>query len=218
VALTATAKKTREHKSELISEIRDAIDAHSSLYLFSFENMRSNKFKDVRMHFRDADMEGNMSRIFLGKNKLMQVALGRGPEDEHSENLSRVSKLTTGSVGLLVTSRGREDVEGYFSTLVEKDFARAGAVAPSTLKITGDMVATHPISMTEQFRKLGMPVEVQNGKIGLVGGKTEFVACKEGQPLSAEACKILVHFGVKAADFRVKLICRWSDGEFEAMQ
>lgn len=218
MALTATAKKTREHKSELISEIRDAIDAHSSLYLFSFENMRSNKFKDVRMHFRDADMEGNMSRIFLGKNKLMQVALGRGPEDEHSENLSRVSKLTTGSVGLLVTSRGREDVEGYFSTLVEKDFARAGAVAPSTLKITGDMVATHPISMTEQFRKLGISVEVQNGKIGLVGGKTEFVACKEGQPLSAEACKILVHFGVKAADFRVKLICRWSDGEFEAMQ
>ena len=218
VALTQTAKKTREHKSDVIRDIRDAIDDHDSLYLFSFENMRSNKFKNVRMHFREADMEGKSSRIFLGKNKLMQIALGKTPEDEHADNLRHVSKLTTGSVGLLATSKPRDEVEEYFSNLVEEDFARAGSIAPRTVTITPDMVATHPVSMTEQFRKLGMPVEVQNGKVALIGGKTEYVMCKKGQPLSAEACKILVHFGVKLSEFRVSLVCRWSDGEFEMLQ
>mmetsp|Transcript_35633 Transcript_35633/g.78091 ORF Transcript_35633/g.78091 Transcript_35633/m.78091 type:complete len:225 (-) Transcript_35633:155-829(-) len=215
VALTQTAKKTRDHKSDVIRDIRDAVDDHDSLYLFSFENMRSNKFKDIRMHFRE---EGKSSRIFLGKNKLMQIALGKTPEDEHADNLRRVSKLTTGSVGLLATSKPRDEVEEYFANFVEEDFARAGSITPRTVKITADMVATHPVSMTEQFRKLGMPVEVQNGKVALVGGKTEYVACKKGQPLSAEACKILVHFGVKLSEFRVSLVCRWSNGDFEMFQ
>lgn len=219
VALTQTAKKTREHKGEIMQEIRDAIDAHDALYLFSYENMRSNKFKAIRMHFREPNVEeSKQSRIVLGKNKLMQIAMGRTPEDEHADNLRHVAKLTTGSVGLLMTSRPREEVEEYFANFVEEDFARAGSVAPRTVKITADMVATHSVSMMEQFRKLGMPVEVQNGKVVFVGGKKEYVACREGQALSAEACKVLVHFGVQLAKFRVKLECRWSDGEFETLQ
>lgn len=33
------------------------------------------------MHFRQNDMNDAPSRIFLGKNKLLQIALGRSPED-----------------------------------------------------------------------------------------------------------------------------------------
>uniref|UniRef100_A0A7S4MHA8 Uncharacterized protein n=1 Tax=Odontella aurita TaxID=265563 RepID=A0A7S4MHA8_9STRA len=52
------------------------------------------------------------------------------------------------------------------------------------------------------------------------GGKESWTVCKEGQPLSAEACKILTHFGVKLAEFRVELVCRWSreEGEFEMLR
>jgi len=72
--MTKTAKKTRDHKSSFVQEIRDSIDQHSSLYLFSYENMRSHKFKNIRMHFReDTTSNEKASRIFLGKNKLMQV-------------------------------------------------------------------------------------------------------------------------------------------------
>jgi len=219
VALTKTAKKTRDHKASVVDEIRSAIDEHETLYLFSYENMRSNKFKAIRMDFRKPDMEGKSSRIFLGKNKLLQIAMGRTPEEEYGDNLRQVSKLTSGSVGLILTSRPRDEVESYFSSLVEEDYARAGSKASQKFVITNEMVATHPVSMVEQFRKLGLPVEVQNGRVGLIGGKTEHVVCKEGVTLSAEACKLLVHFGVKLAEFRVKLICRWSsgDGDFQML-
>lgn len=220
VALTQTSKKTRNDKSETIQEVRDAIEAHDSLYLFSFENMRSNKFKNIRLHFREPDMEGKASRIFLGKNKILQIALGRTPEEEYEDNLRHVAKLTSGSVGLLFTSRPRDEVESYFYNLAEEDFARAGTISPRKVVVTTEMVETHPVSMVDQFRKLGLPVEVQTGRLALIGGKKEHVLCKEGQVLSAETCKALVHFGVKVSEFKVQLVCRWSKsgGEFEMLQ
>jgi mRNA turnover protein 4 len=211
VVLTQTDKKNREHKSAFIQQVRDAVDDHDTLYMFSYENMRSNHFKNVRLHFRD-DKESK-SRIFLGKNKLMQIALGRNPEDEYADNIREVSKRITGSVGLLFTTKSESEVEEYFlssSSFEEEDFARAGFTSPRTVTLTNEMVTNHPVSMVEQFRKLGMPVEVKNGKVVLINNRSDFVVCREGKALSAEQCKILVHFGVKLATFQVRLVAKWS--------
>ena len=240
VALTKTAKKTREHKTTYVDTVRNAIDASDRVYLFSYENMRSNHFKDVRLHFRgsgsskhgDGDMiddvdddvdEGSTSlndgRLFLGKNKLLQIALGRTPEDEYSDNLHQLSKLISGSVGLLCTNQNATHVEEYFKTLAVEDYARAGTVAERTILLTKEQIETHPVSMVEQFRKLGLPVEVQNGRVGFVGGRMEWEVCKAGKELSVEQCKILVHMGVKLAVFRIGLVCRWEkqDGAIEEL-
>jgi len=216
VALTQTAKKTRDHKATVIQDIRDAIDKHATLYLFSYENMRSQKFKKIRMDFRKTDDQQKSSRIFLGKNKLMQIALGRGVEDEYAENLREVSKRVSGSVGLLLTNRSHEEVETYFADLLEEDFARAGSISPRKVVLTADMVSNFPPSMVEQFRGLGLPVDVKNGKLEFVGGKTGHTICKDGKELTTENCKILCQFGIMLAEFKVKLVCRWvsADGSF----
>lgn len=227
VPLTKVSKRaTREHKSAYIQEVREAVDAHDSLYLFSYENMRSSKFKDIRMHFRSNtngmdDDESAPSRIFLGKNKLLRIALGSTPEDEYADNLRNVSDEISESVGLLFTSRAKEGVEAYFENLAEPDFARAGFVAPRDVVITNEMLANHPVSMMEQqFRKQGLPVKINNGVIVLLDGMKEYRLCKEGETLSPEKCKALSHFGIKLSEFRVKLVCRWSakTGEFELLR
>jgi mRNA turnover protein 4 len=221
VALTETSKRsTRDHKTKYIEQVREAVDKHDTLYLFSFENMRSNKFKQIRMDFRqDANnMEDASSRIFLGKNKLLQVALGRTAEDEYSDNLRQVSKrIAGGSVGLLFTSRPQAQVEEYFTNLCEPDFARAGFVAPTAVVIDNQQLAHFPVSMVEQFRKLGLPTQVDNGKVILMDGKTEYRICKEGETLSAEKCKLLTQFDKKISEFKVKLECRWSAGQFDVL-
>jgi mRNA turnover protein 4 len=218
VPLTKTSKRaTREHKSTFIQEVRDAVDTHDSLYLFSYENMRSNKFKDIRMHFRPTTDGMDMpSRIFLGKNKLLQIALGRTPEDEYSDNLRHVADGINESVGLLFTSRPRSEVEEFFANFSEPDFARAGFVAPRDVIITNKDLANHPVSMLDQqFKKQGIPAMIENGKIILTNGDQEYTLCKQGETLNPEKCKALVHFGVKLCYFRVKLECRWAKGEFE---
>mmetsp|Transcript_25221 Transcript_25221/g.48222 ORF Transcript_25221/g.48222 Transcript_25221/m.48222 type:complete len:241 (+) Transcript_25221:220-942(+) len=225
VVLTKTAKKTREHKTKYVEMVREAIDTNKRVYLFSYENMRSNHFKDVRLHFRGGNAKNNKmsdsdendtsaeGRIFLGKNKLLQIALGRTPEDEYSDNLHRLSKNLSGSVGILCTNQSASDVEEYFATLAVEDFARAGATSPRAVVLTKEQVETHPVSMMEQFRKLGMPVEVKNGRVALIGGRENWEACKEGKELTVEQCKILVHMGVKLAMFKIGLVCRWEKEE-----
>jgi len=229
VALTKTAKKTREHKTNYVDSVRTAIDTNNRVYLFSYENMRSNHFKDVRLHFRgdggkDDDMnddsENNSKsegRLFLGKNKLLQIALGRTPEDEYSDNLHRLSKILTGSVGILCTNQNASDVEEYFAKLAVEDYARAGAISPKSIMLTKEQIETHPVSMVEQFRKLGLPVEVNNGRVAFISGRTEYEVCKKDEELSVEQCKILVHMGMKMAVFTIDLVCRWEkeDGSVE---
>jgi mRNA turnover protein 4 len=245
VALTKTTKRsTKDHKSAYVQQVRTAIDNHERLFLFSYENMRSNKFKDIRMHFRsngktssnikdmeeeeedddDDDNKNNTntdvpSRIFLGKNKLLQIALGKTPEDEYADNLRHVSKEISDSVGLLVTSQSKKEVKEFFSNWVEPDFARAGFTSPKDVMVTNDMLAAHPVSMVEQqFRKQGLPVKIHNGKIVLLDGKQEHRLCKEGEVLSPEKCKTLTHFGIKLSEFRVRLVCHWSkDGGFDKL-
>jgi len=183
--------------------------------------MRSSKFKDIRMHFRQKAGEDGMdmpSKIMLGKNKLLQIALGKTADDEHADNLRHVAKEITESVGLLFTSRPRSEVEEYFSNFVEPDFARAGSIAPRDVIITNEMLFNHPVSMVEQqFRKQGLPVMIDNGKIVLLDGITEYKLCKEGETLSPDKCKALTHFGIMLSEFRVNLLCRWSQGEFEKL-
>jgi mRNA turnover protein 4 len=167
------------------------------------------------------DDESAPSRIFLGKNKLLRIALGSTPEDEYADNLRNVSDEISESVGLLFTSRAKEGVEAYFENLAEPDFARAGFVAPRDVVITNEMLANHPVSMMEQqFRKQGLPVKINNGVIVLLDGMKEYRLCKEGETLSPEKCKALSHFGIKLSEFRVKLVCRWSakTGEFELLR
>lgn len=213
VALTQTDKRaTRDHKTKYIEEVRQAIDNHDSIYVFRYENMRSNKFKNVRLFFRDDN-----SRIFLGKNKLLQLALGRTSEEAYAENLQQVGKqLTGGSVGLLFTSRDRREVEEYLLNLQEPDFARAGSVANRAVTVTDNDMEKFPVSMMEQLRKSGMPVEIKMGQVVLRDeAKGEYRICKEGEVLSADKCKLLLQFGHKLSIFKVELLCRWSDGAFE---
>merc|ERR1712238_52353 len=105
-----------------------------------------------------------------------------------------------------------------FADFLEEDFARAGSVSPRDVTLTADMLSNFPPSMVEQFRGLGLPVDVKNGKLEFVGGKIEHKICKQNTVLSAGKCKLLRQFGLMLAEFKVQLVCRWEsfDGSFEA--
>ena len=234
VPLTKTSKRaTRDHKSSYIQEVRDSIDEYDSLYLFSYENMRSSKFKDIRMHFcRDNNKNGgddmtdepssssSTSKIMLGKNKLLQIALGKSIEDEYHDNLHFVSKLITSHVGLLFTSKPTGEVMSFFENYKQPDFARAGNVAPRDVYITSEMVANQPVTMLEQqFQKQKLPIQIVNGKLVIMNQKDKFRLCKHGETLSVEQCNALKTFGIMLSEFHVQLLCRWSSStnEFEKL-
>lgn len=93
VSLTKTAKKGQELKQGIVGEVRKCVDEYSSIYVFSFLKLRSKLLKEVRMDFRKD------SRFFMGKNKVMMIALGKTVADEYQDNLRQISKRLRGQVG-----------------------------------------------------------------------------------------------------------------------
>lgn len=86
VSLTKTAKKDKSFKEELIAKIRESLEKYENLFVFSHTNMTTNPFRDIQQTFSD-------SKFFMGKNKVMQIALGRSEDDEFKKNLHLVSQV-----------------------------------------------------------------------------------------------------------------------------
>ncbi|KAF3910824.1 hypothetical protein ABW20_dc0104376 [Dactylellina cionopaga] len=212
VSLTKTQKKGRENNVRIYDAIREAVDQYTNVWVFSVASMRNAHLKEVRLEFSD-------SRIFFGKTKVMAKALGTTREDEYRDNLSNLSKLMNGEVGLLLTNRDQDAVTGFFETFSSMDFARAGAVSPITFTIPAGTVYSRGGEISEEediplahslettVRGLGMPTRLVNGKVTL---NEEYIVCEEGDVLNSQQTRLLKLFGVVTAEFRVKLIAYWN--------
>ena len=205
VALTQTKKKDREWKSGLIESVREALESYASVYVFRCANLRNNTFKDLK-----ADLS-ETSRFFMGSNKVLQVALGKGPEDEQSDNLHKVSEHVKGHAGLVFTNLTKEDLESAMAKYETNDYARTGAVAPETVTIEkGPVHGAHgglmEHTLEPTLRKNGMPTKLNRGVIELLA---DHVVCKEGDFISPQGAILLRLFGHELATFKMDLLCGW---------
>ncbi|NXC43843.1 MRT4 protein, partial [Penelope pileata] len=155
-------------------------------------------------------------RIFFGKNKVMMVALGREPSSEYRENLHQVSKHLRGEVGLLFTNRTKEEVDEWFSSFKEVDFARAGNRATYTVSLDTGPLEQFPHSMEPQLRQLGLPTALKKGVVTLL---SDYEVCKEGDILTPEQARVLKLFGYEMAEFKVTMKFVWNSetGEFQKL-
>ncbi|KAJ4766845.1 mRNA turnover protein 4 [Rhynchospora pubera] len=206
VTLSKTKKKGRVAKESLVNAIKEALAHYKTAYVFTFENMKNQKFKDFREQLNSS------SRFFLGSNKVMQVALGRSPADEARPRLHKLSKLLRGDTGLFLTNLPKEEVERIFGEFEEHDFAKTGTLATEKIELKAGPLDQFSHEMEPFLRKQGLPVRLNKGVIELV---SDHVVCEEGVPLSPEASRALRVLGVKMATFKLNLMCRWSEDEFE---
>lgn len=206
-ALTKTQGKGAQLKMDLVEKIRDSVDKYKFLYVFSYENMRTNMFKKVRQELKD-------SRLFLGKNKVMQIALGRTEEDEYGDDLMKISNNLSGNRGLLFSNKTLKAMNKIFDNSVQQDFARAGNIATETVEFAEGPLPSMPHNMDEPLRNLGMPVMLKRGIVTLI---KPFTVCQEGEPLSPEQARILKHFNYKLAEFKLTLTSYWSEGEYHSL-
>ncbi|KAG5274731.1 hypothetical protein AALO_G00139520 [Alosa alosa] len=209
ISLTKTAKKGLELKQTLIEELRKCVDIYRNVFIFSVENMRNNKLKDIRTAWKH-------SRFFFGKNKVMMIALGRGPTDEYKDNLHKVSRFLKGEVGVLFTNKTKEEVQEYFDNFKETDYARAGNVAQMAVTLDEGPLEQFPHSMEPQLRQLGLPTALKKGVVTLI---KDYEVCKDGDTLTPEQARILKLFAIEMAEFKLTLKCMWNSetGDFKKL-
>ncbi len=206
VTLTKTTSKGKDAKTQLIESIRESVDQFKSIYVFTYENMRANLFKDVRIHFRE-------SRLYMGKNSIIKLALGKDATDEYKDNLHMVSNKMEGDVGIFFTNRDKEEVVSYFESFHCPEFAKAGHL-PTEDFILQPGELPFDVSMLNHLRLQGMIVEVEVGKIML---REPYKVCVTGVPLTPEQCRVLKFYDRKLVDFTIKLLCHWEDDDCEEL-
>jgi len=160
--------------------------------------MRGAPLKELRDKWSD-------SRFFLGKNKVMQIALGRSPDTAYRPALDELSAALAGQVGLLLTNKSRDEVLSFFKGFKTLDYARYGAKASETFEVKGGVIDL-PFTMAEQLRALGMPVELDHGKVRLT---RDYIVCERGDILSTEQSHLLKHFCKPMAYFRLRMLATW---------
>ena len=205
-ALTKTDGKGAKLKMELVEKIRTSVDKFDNIYVFSFENMRTNLFKQVRVKLND-------SRMFMGKNKVMQIALGRTDEEEYADGVKHIASDLTSSRGLLFSNHNVSTIKKLFKAHIGKDYARAGNAATEDVVFEAGPLNSMPHNMDEPLRKLGMPVMLKRGVVML---EQEFTVCRKGDVLTPEQARILKHFEYKLAEFSLKLVSRWNNGKYKS--
>jgi len=203
--LTSVKKAGLKRKETLVSNVQQCVDDYERMFVFSFENMRTAPFKELRERWSD-------SRFFLGKNKVMQIALGKTAKDAYRPKLEKVARVLSGQVGLLFTNRSKDEVLSFFAGFRTLDYARYGAKATERFEVKAGILEM-AFTMAEQLRSLGMPVELDNGKVRLT---RDYVVCEKGDILSTEQSHLLQHFAKPMAYFKLNIIAEWSrdDEEF----
>mmetsp|Transcript_30976 Transcript_30976/g.68654 ORF Transcript_30976/g.68654 Transcript_30976/m.68654 type:complete len:248 (+) Transcript_30976:190-933(+) len=209
VALTKTKKKGKEWKEGLVTQVRNCVDQYPAVYLFKHFNMRTEHFKDLREEHRET------SKIVMGSNKLLQVALGKSDADEYRTNLHLLSERMKGQVALFFTSLKRQEVEEVFSGFSVEDYARAGAKAAHDFRLPEGPLSGPsgplPHTLEPQLRKYGMPTKLNKGVVELIA---DFTVCSKGQVLDANQAAILRVFDIKMTTARIKLLACWdSEGD-----
>ena len=106
VTLTKSKKVDREQKGQLVEDIRACASEYSTCFVFTYANMRTNKMDGLRAKFRSG-------RFFLGRNKVMGLAIGRTPETECMDDIHRVTPYLRQSCGLFFTNDPAEHVQKY---------------------------------------------------------------------------------------------------------
>ena len=200
-------------KGKLMDQIRQCATEYSHVYVFRVRNMRNVFFKNLR-----TSTEG---RYFIGKNKVMALALGQTESSECVAGASLVARMLKGDRGLLFTNDDPEKITSILDSVEETDFARTGNKADLTVVIENDPkglrnVATGELlsaTLEPQLRQAGMPTKLQGGIILL--STDTFTVCEEGKALTAAQARILKAFGIKMASFKVALVGHLFDGTFE---
>ncbi|EXJ78839.1 hypothetical protein A1O1_09241 [Capronia coronata CBS 617.96] len=212
--------KTRKNRKELVrrlaSNVQEAAEKYSYIWVFDVQNMRNNFLKQVRQEFDD-------SRIMMGKTKVLMVGLGQTQETECVPGAHQLGPYVKGEVGLLFTDREPKEVEDFFEDFLAEDFARSGTVATREVRIPPGPIHTMygveggeedplPIQIEPTLRKLGIPTRLHKGTIvleeqpdGSMAEEEGYLVCRRGDALDSRQTSILKILGVRMSEFRIGL-------------
>ncbi|GMM32803.1 Mrt4 protein [Saccharomycopsis crataegensis] len=214
VSLTQTDKKGRDNKERIFDEVRSNLDTFRYAWLLNLDGVRNQVLQELRSEWAG-------SKLIMGKQRVLQKALGDTIEEEYKENSSQLSKLFDGVVGILFTDEEPKVVKDYFESYSKNDYARANSKSPIDFTIPqgivysrgGQIAEDEDIPMQHTMdptmrNTFKLPTTIKKGKIFL---EEEYPVCEKGETLDVRKALILKQFGVACSEFKVGLLAYYDN-------
>lgn len=201
ISLTKTERKGLQWKQQIVEDIRNCVQKYPNIYLFSVQNMRNNLLKELRSEWKKD------ARFIFGKNRIMQLGLGKSEDDEVESDIHKLSKRLRGQCGLLFTVRGENDVLEWSKQYSALEYARSGFIATETVVLPEGPLEDFSHAIEPHLRSLGMPTKLDKGVVTLY---KEYTVCTEGKVLTPEQARILKLIAKPMATFTLEIKCSWS--------
>ena len=201
----AGVKKTKEDRIQKANEIKEQLKKYQRIYVLRFSSSSSSPFNEIRLHFRS-------SVLCNAKKSIIEHAIGLNPQEETLPGLSGLLQYLAGDTAIFMTNEPHEAVESFMKSLTYNEFATAGFIANTTFVVPqGELDSTmFNYSMDGYLRELGLPVQLDNGRLINV---RDYTVCVEGQPLTKNSAQLLQHFNQRLATFEVVPVAFWQGGQ-----
>lgn len=201
ISLTKTERKGLQWKQHIVEDIRNCVQKYPNIFLFSVQNMRNNLLKELRSEWKKD------SRFIFGKNRVMQLGLGKSDDDEVEADLHKLAKRLRGQCGLLFTERSEDEVLEWSKQYTALEYARSGFIATETIVLPEGPLEDFSHAIEPHLRSLGMPTKLEKGVVTLY---KEFLVCTEGKVLTPEQARILKLIAKPMATFTLEIKCSWT--------
>uniref|UniRef100_A0A2M4AEY8 Ribosome assembly factor mrt4 n=1 Tax=Anopheles triannulatus TaxID=58253 RepID=A0A2M4AEY8_9DIPT len=207
VSLTKTDRKGLSEKQQIIEEIQMCREKYENVFLFTVQNMRNSKLKEIRTKWKN-------SRFFFGKNRVMQLGLKLVSDEDTPQKLGTGMDLLReqmiGQCGLLFTSETKETVLDWFDSYIVDEYARSGFRATQTVKLAAGPLEEFSHAIEPHLRSLGMPTKLDRGVVTLY---KEYTVCEKNKVLTPEQARILKLLGKPMAKFKIIINCCYTAKE-----
>ncbi|ETN67534.1 mrna turnover protein 4 mrt4 [Anopheles darlingi] len=207
VSLTKTDRKGLSEKQQIIEEIQMCREKYENVFLFTVQNMRNSKLKEIRTKWKN-------SRFFFGKNRVMQLGLKLVSDEDKlgklEAGMDQLREQMIGQCGLLFTSETKETVLDWFDSYIVDEYARSGFRATQTVKLEAGPLEEFSHAIEPHLRSLGMPTKLDRGVVTLY---KEYTVCEKNKVLTPEQARILKLLGKPMAKFKIIINCCYTAKE-----
>jgi len=197
-------KKDMSFKEGLVEKVRHNAKEFNRMIVFQFINPRTDLINELRRKFRK-------SIFMMGKNKVLQIGLGRTVDDEIEEDMHKVSEQLIGQRGILFTNEPLDDILKFFNEYEKRVHSRPGSMAPKTVTLDPGLLEMFTFSQEPFLRKLGLVTKLSQvgGGAGIPELLVPYTICKKGKRLKPNQATLLKLLGYNDAKFHVRVFCCW---------
>ncbi|SCM24126.1 ribosome biogenesis protein MRT4, putative [Plasmodium chabaudi chabaudi] len=214
ITISLTKVKKKLNKKELKDQKFSELKKHASIqniyiYALDVRTHSNNNLKKVIEYFKPSG-----GKFFIGKNKLMKLALGDDEKHEIKPNVSKIAELLVGNRILLITKDEPLKVIKFFNEFQPEEYIIHGNISKEDITLKCGDVLNVPVSMQKDLQKLKVNFDIVDQKIII---KEDKVLAEKDKLVSLENAKLLRMLNMKIGKFDISVLAYWHLNNFVSL-